>query len=141
MANAKTASIDDLIVRIGTGKQAPDARTALRAIPAAEVVPCLVRAFSDPRPKVRGAAYELSTSTPARARGTPLANVVAGLADVDPGVRLSVLLALNRGWGNTNAAVYAPRREEVRAGLAPRVDDPDKRVKSQAAIIWKRLGL
>ncbi len=96
--------------------------------------------MTDPRPRVRRFAYEASTSVAVREL-TPLASIVHGLADPDPTVRLSVLLALNRGSGLKNAAVFAPRGAEIRDALAPLLTDPDKRVKSQSAVMWRRLEL
>jgi len=135
------ATIDELILRGGTGKQAPAARSELRKLPADQVVPRLVIAFGDQRPRVRGFAYEVSTETPEMRALTPIDKLLAGLSDRDPDVRLSVLTCLNRGFGPKNEAVYAPQADQLKKALTPLLNDSDKRVKSQSTIVWGRLGL
>lgn len=126
-----------LFVRIGTGKKAPEARMELRALPPEEVAPRAIAAFADPRPKVRGNAYEFATTPKLR----PLIGVdkiLPGLSDPDPGVRLSTVIALNRGEGIKNALAFQSHADVVMPALAALLDDPDPRVKSQATIVHGR---
>lgn len=136
-----TAAIDKLIVRGGKGPQAVAARLELRDLAADVVMPRLLHHMTHAHPKVRGAAFEIATGSPAFREHAPLATIVAGADDPDPGVRLSVLLCFNRGHGSKNEAVYAPQRETIRPALEKLRVDADKRVAQQAKVVWTRLGL
>ncbi len=88
-------------------------------------------------PKVRGNAYEIAARADLRPL-IPLDKILAGLADPDPGVRLSTVIALNRGEGLKNTPAFQPHARVVIPALAALADDADKRVKSQAKIVHDR---
>lgn len=136
------SKIDDLIVKTARGGGAASgARTALRGLSDDDVTPRLCVALGHAKEQVRCAAVEQCTETPRRRELAPITEVVKCLADGSPKVRLSTLVALNRGWGPSNGAVYATQGDAIRPALERCLKDPEPRVASQAAIVWKRLGL
>jgi hypothetical protein len=140
--DSELAKIDDLIVKSARGGGvASDARTALQALSDDVVGPRYVLAAKSANPKVRAAAVEGGTVTPRRRELFPLAAITACLDDVEAKVRLAALTALNRGWGPKHEAVYAKQKGAIRPALEPRLDDSDKVVAKQAAVVWARLGL
>ncbi len=140
--DALASKIDDLIVKSARGGGiASDARTALRELSDDDVTPRLCAALGSEQEKVRSAAVELCTETPRRRELAPLPAILKCLADESPKVRLSTIIALNRGWGPSNGAVYAALAATIEPALAACLKDPEPRVASQAAVVWKRLGL
>lgn len=141
-ADAKVAKIDELIAKSAKGGgTASGARTALQAFSDDVVGPRFVVAARSPDPKIRAAAVEGGTATARRRELFPLTAITSCLADAEAKVRLSGLIALNRGWGPRNDAVYAAVRAKIKPALEPLLSDKDRTVASQAAVVWKRLGL
>lgn len=141
-AEGTDAIIDALIVQSAKGGgAASDARTALLKHSDDVVTPRLLLALAGSNARVRSAAVEACTANPRRRELTPLGALVERLSDADASVRLSTLVALNRGWGPRNEAVYASQREAFAPALAPLLKDRDTKVAKQAAIVRQRLGL
>lgn len=136
------AKIDALIAKSATGGgPASEARTALHELPDESVCPRLVVATQSADPRIRAAAVQAGAATPGRRGLFPLAAITACLADEEPKVRLASLTALNFGWGPKNEPAYASQKAAIGPSLEPLLSDENKTVASQAAIVWKRLGL
>ncbi|MFT3707524.1 MAG: hypothetical protein QM817_07625 [Archangium sp.] len=137
---AQNAGALELIVQAGLGKKAPAARVALRELPAKEVGPALVAAMSDARDKVRAFAVEFGPLGPDLQKHVPLAAMLALAGDSSARVRLSLLTALNRGWGLSNAPVFSKQAAKVRPVLKKLSADADAKVAKQAAVVLERYG-
>ena len=131
----------ELLIRVGLGKKASEARIALRELPASDVMPAVLEAVADARPKVRSAGYSFGASTPELCALFPFDRLIGGATDPDAGVRLSVVLALNVGFGPKNELVYQSRSKQLKPVFTRLQADSDKRVATQAAVVAKRYGL
>ncbi len=141
-AGGEVARIDELIAKSAKGGGvASEARTALAKLGDDVVSERLHLAVQSANAKIRGAAVEGGTATPGRRALFPLKAITGCLADVEPKVRLSALVALNRGWGPKNDPVYGPQRAKIKPLLEALLSDENKTIARQAAVVWKRLGL
>ncbi len=141
-AGGEVARIDELIAKSAKGGGvASEARTALGKLGDDVVSPRFVVAVQSANAKIRGVAVEGGTATPGRRALFPLKAITGCLADVEPKVRLSALVALNRGSGPKNEAFYASQRAKIKPLLEPLLSDENKTVALQAAVVGTRLGL